>query len=62
MKVFLFGATCSPSCATFTLLKTPIDNATGATEQVMHTVKGCMYVDDLSKSCSTEEVTISLVS
>ena len=46
MKVYLFGAVCSPSCANFALRKTAEDNEskypTGVTEAVFNN----FYIDD----------------
>jgi len=62
MNVFLFGATCSPSCAAFALRKTAEDNLTGASNHAVQTVFKNFFVDDLLKSCSSVEEASSSVS
>ena len=61
MKVYLYGAVCSPSCANFALRKTAEDNEskypTGVTEAVSN-----FYVDDCLASRANEEEAISLIS
>ena len=61
MKVYLFGAVCSPSCANFALRKTAEDNEskypTGVTEAVFNN----FYVDDCLASRANEEEAISLI-
>ena len=62
MKVYLFGAVCSPSCANFALRKIAEDNEskypTGVTEAVFNN----FYVDDCLASRANEEEAISLIS
>ena len=62
MKVYLFGATCSPSCANFALRKTAEDNEskypTGVTEAVFNN----FYLDDCLASRANEEEAKSLIS
>ena len=62
MKVYLFGAVCSPRCANFSLRKTAKDNeskySTGVTEAVFNN----FYVDDCLVSRANEEEAISLIS
>lgn len=55
MKVHLFGATSSPSCAAFALRRTAIDNSDKFESEVISTVRKNFYVDDLLKSVPTEE-------
>ncbi|XP_071483331.1 uncharacterized protein [Diadema antillarum] len=50
MTVHLFGATSSPSCASFALRKTAEDNRGHFNEEVINTVKRNLYVDDCLKS------------
>ena len=61
MKVYLFGAVCSPTCANFALRKTVEDNEskypTGITEAVFNN----FYVDDCLASRENEEEAISLI-
>ena len=61
MNVFLFGATCSPSCAAFAL-KAAEDNLTGASNHAVQTIFKNFYVDDLLKSCRSVEEASALVS
>ena len=63
MKVYLFGAVCSPSCANFALCsKTAEDNEskypTGVTEAVFNN----FYVDDCLASRTNKEEAIRLIS
>lgn len=55
MKVHLFGATSSPSCANFALRKCAEDYghhySEGAVDKLLH----CFYVDDCLVSVATEE-------
>lgn len=55
MKVHLFGATSSPSCAAFALRRTATDNSDKFESEVISTVRKNFYVDDLLKSVPTEE-------
>ena len=61
MQTHVFGAKCSPSCAAFALRRTAMDNAVDADEATTHTVLRNIYVDDLCKSCATEEEATRLV-
>ena len=62
MKVYLFGAVCSPNCANFALCKTAKDNEskypTGVTEAVFNN----FYIGDCLASRANEEEAISLIS
>ena len=62
MKVYLFGAVCSPSCANFALRKTAEDNEskypTGVTEAVFNN----FYVDDCLAFRANKEEAIILIS
>ena len=62
MNVLPFGLTCSPSCASFALHKTAVDNVTDADHEVIQTVFKNFYVDDMLKSCSSVDGCISLIS
>ncbi|CAH8638238.1 unnamed protein product [Schistosoma rodhaini] len=55
MKVHLFGATSSPSCATFALQRTILDNEAKFLECIIQTAKEQFYVDDLLTSVDTLE-------
>lgn len=61
MKVHLFGATSSPSCACFALRKTAEDSRTIFPKEVIDTVSRNFYMDDLLKSLLTEEDAINMV-
>ncbi len=53
MLVHLFGATSSPSCASFALQKTAEDNKDDFDNETIETVKRNFYVDDCLKSVSS---------
>ena len=55
MKVHLFGATSSPSCANFSLLRTADDNSGIFDPVILETVKKNFYMDDCLKSVASEE-------
>ncbi|XP_039867392.1 uncharacterized protein LOC120721259 [Simochromis diagramma] len=55
MKVHLFGAVSSPSCANYALQRTADDNAQQFPAEVVDTVKRNFYVDDCLKSVASEE-------
>ncbi|XP_072168946.1 uncharacterized protein [Diadema setosum] len=55
MTVHLFGATSSPSCASYALRKTAEENQTDFDEEVVSTVRQNFYVDDCLKSVATKE-------
>ena len=61
MLVHVFGATSSPSCASFCLIQAAEDNADEFEVTVM-TVKRNFYVDDCITSVATEKEAIRLVS
>lgn len=61
MKVHLFGAVSSPSCASFGLRKTAEDSRNDFAEETVETVKRNFYVDDCLKSTFTEQQAIQLV-
>ena len=61
MLVHLFGATSSPSCASFALKKTANDNKNGFDVQTIDTVNRNFYVDDCLKSVPVAEEAIKLV-
>ncbi|XP_051784521.1 uncharacterized protein LOC114652826 [Erpetoichthys calabaricus] len=60
MTVHLFGATSSPSCASYALKKTAEDARDIAPEEAVNTVLNNFYVDDCLKSVATEEQAIKL--
>ncbi|KAK0135655.1 hypothetical protein N1851_028490 [Merluccius polli] len=55
MKVHLFGAASSPSCANYALRRTADDNAEHFPPEVVSTVKNNFYVDDCLCSMASEE-------
>lgn len=55
MKVHLFGAASSPSCANYALRRTADDNAGHFPPEVVSTVKNNFYVDDCLRSMASEE-------
>ena len=61
MKVHLFGATSSPSCAGFALRKTAEDHQNEYDRDVIDTVQKNFYVDDCLKSVKTKEAAIKLI-
>ncbi|XP_034151514.1 uncharacterized protein LOC117595338 [Esox lucius] len=61
MKVHLFGAVSSPSCANFALRRTAEDNKAHFPAEVTDTVKNNFYVDDCLKSISTEQDAVLMV-
>lgn len=61
MKVHLFGAASSPSCANYALRKTADDNSTQFPPEVVSTVKHNFYVDDCLKAMASEEEAIQMV-
>ncbi|KAI3356761.1 hypothetical protein L3Q82_003438 [Scortum barcoo] len=60
MTVHLFGATSSPSCASFALRRCAQDQSGQFKAEVMDTVLQNFYVDDCLKSVVTEEAAITL--
>ncbi|XP_053406602.1 uncharacterized protein LOC128559321 [Mercenaria mercenaria] len=60
MLVHLFGATSSPSCTAYALIRTASDNAHMYKPEVVNTVKRNFYVDDCLKSVSSDEKAIEL--
>ena len=57
----VFGATSSPSCASFSLIQAAEDNA-DEFEVTLETVKRNFYMDDCIKSVATEKEAIRLFS
>ncbi|XP_068738912.1 uncharacterized protein [Montipora capricornis] len=53
IAVHIFGATSSPSCACFCLLRTAEDNKDTFPSEIVNTVKTNFYVDDCLKSVRT---------
>ena len=60
MKVHIFGAVSSPSCATFALLKTADDNQNDYAAEIVNTIRQNFYVDDCLKAVNTVEQAIYL--
>lgn len=61
MVVHPFGATSSPSCATFALRQTAEDNQSKSSPETVNTVLKNFYVDDCLKAVATEREAIALV-
>ena len=61
MCVHLFGATSSPSCASYALRRTAQDAAATTSPEATQTVLNNFYVDDCLKSIATEEEAVNLV-
>jgi len=61
MKIHLFGATCSPSCAAFSLRQAALDFGHGYEPLVASTVERATYVDDVLTAVSDVETGIKLV-
>ncbi|XP_050951513.1 uncharacterized protein LOC127154148 [Labeo rohita] len=61
MMVHLFGATSSPSCASYALRKTAEDRKDVAPQKAVETVLYNFYVDDCLRSVSTEQEAVDLV-
>ncbi|KAL7824725.1 hypothetical protein SRHO_G00327720 [Serrasalmus rhombeus] len=60
MKVHLFGAISSPSCANFALQKTAQDNQHNYDKEVIETIQNNFYVDDCLKTADAEMHAIKL--
>eukprot|EP00794_Sanderia_malayensis_P021405 gene21405-biopygen17186 len=60
MLVHLFGATSSPSCASFALLQTAEDNKDDFDSVTVETMKKKFYVDDCLKSVESEQQAVKL--
>ncbi|KAI3369223.1 hypothetical protein L3Q82_007506 [Scortum barcoo] len=60
MAVHLFGATSSPSCASYALRRSAEDNKEMFDATVVNTVLHNFYVDDCLKSVSSDEEAVSL--
>lgn len=61
MVVNLFGATSSPSCASFALLKCAEDNQAAFSSEATNTILRNFYVDDCLKSVGSEEQAVALI-
>jgi hypothetical protein len=60
MKVHLFGAVSSPSCANYALRRTAEDNVLDFPDEVISTVRHNFYVDDCLKSIASERDAIQI--
>ena len=60
--VHLFGATSSPSCASFSLKRTALDSQGEFNSETIETVSRNFYVDDCLKSVATTEEAVRLSS
>ena len=61
MRVHIFGAVSSPSCANYALRRTAMDNKDNFNVEVTDTIYNNFYVDDCLKSKPTNEQAIQLV-
>lgn len=61
MRVHIFGAVSSPSCANYALRRTAADNKDDFKVEVTDTIYNNFYVDDCLKSLPTEEDALPLV-
>ena len=61
MLVHLFGATSSPSCASYALKKTAVDNEVEFDVGIVNTLNRNFYVDDCLKSVSSIEKALKIV-
>ena len=61
MKVHLFGASSSPSCAAFCLRQTVVMYGDKYSEKTADTIRRNFYVDDCLVSCETPERAITLI-
>lgn len=61
MTVHLFGATSSPSCASYALRRTAEDRKDISAPKVVETVLCNFYVDDCLKSITTEQEAVDLI-
>ncbi|XP_046551559.1 uncharacterized protein LOC124261296 [Haliotis rubra] len=60
MKVHLFGAVSSPSCANFALKETAKDNKDMFSNNVIHALENSFYVDDCLTSVASDEIAIEM--
>ena len=60
MKVHLFGATASPSCANFSLLQIAEDNSKFYDQSIVETVQKNFYMVDCLKSVSSKKEALHL--
>ena len=60
MKVHLFGATSSPSCANFALRKCAENFGHEHKEEMVDKLQHCFYVDDCLVTVATEEEALTL--
>ena len=61
MLVHLFGATSSPSCASYALRKCAEDNEGVFSSEATNAIRRNFYVDDCLKSVGTEEQAVTLI-
>ncbi|KAK0146739.1 hypothetical protein N1851_013946 [Merluccius polli] len=61
MRVHIFGAVSSPSCANYALRRTAVDNKDDFQVKVTDTINNNFYVDDCLKSLATVEEAMQLV-
>ena len=61
MRSHVFGAKSSPCCAAYALRRVASDNETNADIDAVETIRSNIYVDDLCKSCPTEQEAVKLM-
>ena len=61
MMVHFFGARSSPSCASYALRKTALDNVTGANDLTVRTVLHNFYVNDCLCAAGTADEALLLI-
>ena len=58
--MYLFGAVCSPSCATYALMRTALDNADKFPKDAVNEVLRSFYVDDFLTSSEDDHSAVEL--
>ena len=61
MRSHVFGAKSSPCCAAYALRKVASDNEIDSDVDAIQTIRSNIYVDDLCKTCPTEQDAFELV-
>ena len=59
-QVHVFGAKCSPSCATYALRRCAMDNVQSFPENAIRQVLSCFYVDDYLSSLDDENEAVEI--
>ena len=61
MRSHVFGAKSWPCCAAYALRKVPSNSETNADADALEMFQSNIYVDNLCKSCPTEQEAVKLV-